>query len=410
MARFAASPGEPHIVDGTSAVGFTTALTGIMIGAALLTPAIGVLGPLLIDDLGLSRAGLGVIASLIPLTGAATAPFSGTLVDRFGGRRLSLLLFSSSGLGLALFAVGPNFWVLALASVIAGVAMGTGNPTTNALITRHVARGRQGVIVGVKQTGVQLAAMLVSAVVPVLAVWFGWRIAVGAVVLLVLLLTAAVLLWIPSDASSNAGGPKAATPTGSRWEATWWLAGYAFLMGVGSAAIVTYIPLYAVETVGFTVPQAGLVATLVAAAAAAARIGWARLAEAVHRTTDILIVIAVLSFVGHIGMLFVGTSALILWVAALVLGASCIAWNGVAMLHVVSHAPAGTAGRVTGRIQFAFTFGMFFSPVAFGVTLDWLGSYTVPWLLMALFSAAGGVLIWRGKPVMIHSATSDAPS
>lgn len=406
MARFVSSPGEPHISAGTSAIGFTTALTGIMIGAALLTPALGVLGPLLIDDLHLSRAGLGVIASLIPLTGAMTAPFSGTLVDRFGGRRLSMLLFSSSGLGLLLFALAPNFWLLAFAAVIAGVAMGTGNPTTNALIATHVARGRQGTIVGVKQTGVQLAAVIVSAAVPVLAVWYGWRSAAGAVVLLVVLLTAAVLWWIPPDANSGQiGGPKGpSVPTGSKWAPTWWLAGYAFLLGAGSAAIVTYIPLYAVEQVSFTVPQAGLVATLVAAAAAAARIGWARFAERVQRTTDVMIAIAVLSVAGHVGMLFAEASTLLLWVAAFVLGASCIAWNGVVMLHVVSHAPTGTAGRVTGRIQFAFTFGMFFSPIVFGVTLDALGAYTAPWLIMAAFCAAGGVLIWRGKAIVVASA------
>jgi predicted MFS family arabinose efflux permease len=402
--QMAGQPGEPYISGSQPAFGFTVALTGIMIGAALLTPAIGVLGPLLIDDLGLSRASLGVIASLIPLTGAATAPFSGALVDRFGGRRLSMLLFTSSGLGLALFAVAPNFWLLAFSAVVAGVAMGTGNPTTNALIAKHVARGRQGVIVGVKQTGVQLAAMIVSAAVPVLAVWFGWRVAAGAVVLLVLVLTALVLWQIPAEEKRvSAGGPKAAESTSSRWAPTWWLAGYAFLLGAGSASIVTYIPLFAVETVAFSVPQAGLVATLVAAAAAAARIGWARLAERVQRTTEVLLVIAALSVLGHLLMLLVGTSALILWVAALLLGASSIAWNGVAMLHVVGHAPAGTAGRVTGRIQFAFTFGMFFSPIIFGVTLDALGSYTVPWLLMAAICAAGGLLVWRGRSVIVAS-------
>lgn len=406
MAHNLLSPGEPHITAGSSAVGFTTALTGIMIGAALLTPAIGVLGPLLIEDLNLSRAGLGVIASLIPLTGALAAPFSGTLVDRFGGRRLSMLLFSSSGVGLIFFAVAPNFWLVGCAAIIAGVAMGTGNPTTNALIATHVARGRQGTIVGVKQTGVQLAAVLVSALVPVLAVWFGWRSAAGAMVLLVVVLTALVRWFIPKDANPGTiGGPQAAvTPTGSSWAPTWWLAGYAFLLGAGSAAIVTYIPLYAVEEAAFSLPQAGLVATVVAAAAAAARIGWARFAERVQRTTDVMIAIAILSVVGHVGMVFGARSTFILWLAALVLGASCIAWNGVVMLHVVSHAPTGTAGRVTGRIQFAFTFGMFFSPIVFGVTLDALGSYRAPWLLMAACCAGGGLLIWRGKSVVATSA------
>lgn len=398
----------PALGDGRGIVGFTIALTGIMIGAALLTPAIGVLGPLLIEDLGVSRASLGIVASLVPLTGAATAPFSGALVDRFGGRRLSMLLFSSSGAGLALFAISPHVLLLGLSAIIAGVAMGTGNPTTNALIATHIARGRQGVIVGVKQTGVQLAAVLVSACVPVLAVWFDWRTAATAVIGLVVILAVCVRLWIPADAHSRmAGGPQTPTATSSRWEPTWWLAGYAFLLGAGSAAIVTYIPLFAVETVGFSVPQAGLVATLVAAAAAAARIGWARLAERLKRTTEILIVIAVLSAVGHMLMLFVGTSAFILWVAALLLGASSIAWNGVAMLHVVGNAPAGTAGRVTGRIQFAFTFGMFFSPIVFGVTLDSLGGYTIPWVLMALICLAGAVLVWRGRSVIRASVTSE---
>lgn len=400
--------GAQHISGEQSAVGFTVALTGIMIGAALLTPAIGVLGPLLIDDLGLTRAQLGVVASFIPLTGALAAPFSGTLVDRFGGRRLSMLLFVSSGAGLMLFAIAPNVWFLALAALVAGVAMGTGNPTTNALIATHVARGRQGVIVGVKQTGVQLAAVIVSAAVPVLAVWFGWRVAAGVVVGLVVALTLTVLWKVPPDPHTNGpGGPRAAGAESSRWAPTWWLAGYAFVLGAGSASIVTYIPLYAVETVDFSVPQAGLVATMVAAAAAAARIGWARLAERVKRTSEILMLIAALSVVGHLLMVVVGASPFVLWVAALLLGASSVAWNGVVMLHVVSHAPAGTAGRVSGRIQFAFTFGMFFSPIVFGVSLDALSSYTVPWLTMAAICAAGGALIWRGRPTIVAS-TIDA--
>lgn len=78
-------------------------VTDAVLAAALLVAmfvstfpqfALGVLGPLLVDELGLREATLGVVAASLYLVAAAVARFGGRGIDRLGGRTSLGLLYS----------------------------------------------------------------------------------------------------------------------------------------------------------------------------------------------------------------------------------------------------------------------------------------------------------------------------
>lgn len=394
------------VPPGAPTARFAVALTTVMVGAVMLTPAIGVLGPFLVVELGMTSSQLGLLASIVPLSGAVLAPLAGNQVDRFGGRRLAVVLLVAAALGLLVFAAAPMLPMLMAAAIISGLALSIGNSSTNALIATHIPQGRQATVVGVKQSGVQLAAVIVGATVPSLAVAFGWRWATASLILVVALMLACVVAWVPSD------GPIAPRPPSTtrgrdqsaahrEWMPARWLAAYAFILGAGSVGVVTYLPLYAVQRGGMTVTMAGALASVMAVVASVARIGWARLAERRSDTPTVLLLLAGLSTIAHLLALRSDGLPGLLWVATVGLGMSAVAWNGVAMLHIVLWAPSRLSGRCTGRVQVAFSLGMFVSPLIFGVLLDRTGTWTAAWAAMAVLSAVSGIVIAVGRRALL---------
>jgi predicted MFS family arabinose efflux permease len=362
---------------------FTAALTLVMGMSVAMVPTIGVLGPFIIEHHGLSRTQIGLLASLVPLSGGLCAPPAGALVDRFGGRRLAAALLLAAAAALTLLAVAASFVWLAVASSLAGVALAIGNPATNQLIAKHIPLGRQGVIVGVKQSGVQVASFAAGAALPGLALLAGWRVAATSAASVGLLTLGVLLKAVPRDPPTSGSARledegRSVTPR-PRWPAIRYLATYSFFMGAGTSASVTYLPLYAYERLGLTATAAGAAASVMAGVAVFARIGWARIAERSWSASTTLLVIAMCAAASHAVIITADRTPTLLWVGAVGLGTSAVAWNGVAMLFVVRGAPTGLSGRFTGHTQLAFSLGMFSSPLVFGQLIDRTGSYTPGW-------------------------------
>ena len=76
----------------------------------------------------------------------------GRMVKRFGEGPLARSGFLAGAAGLALLAFSSSLWVLVVA--FTAIAYGTGvlRPTLTSLVTRHVSRSEQGVVLGLTQT------------------------------------------------------------------------------------------------------------------------------------------------------------------------------------------------------------------------------------------------------------------
>jgi len=68
-----------------------------------------------------------------------------------GGQPLLAASFAVTSLSMGALAVAPSYGWLLLAAAPAGLPTTVANPATNQLVSRHVPRGRQGVVIGVKQ-------------------------------------------------------------------------------------------------------------------------------------------------------------------------------------------------------------------------------------------------------------------
>jgi MFS family permease len=399
-----------------SEIGFVVTLTMGMAACTLLPYALGALGPFITDELGITRTALGSLTTVMYAVGAALSPLAGPLVDRFGGRRSLAVSFATGSLGVAVAAAsGRHYAGLVAGAAVFGISVAFGNPATNQLAARGVAAGRHGLVTGVKQSGVQIGAFLAGLVLPAVADAAGWRAALGGCALVGavgLVLTgrfvprpsAVVAATSPPEAGRGVASAADGRRPGARGRldrAVNRLTVYALLMGFGVGAVGAYLPLYAVEQLGFTRATAGLAAALMGFVGIIARVGWGRRQDRtvtpVIRSLGTLAVGSVLAS----GLLW-AAGALgsgLLWPGAALFGATAVAWNALGMLSIVRDVEVSVAGRASGRVLLGFYVGFLVGPVTFGWSVDHVG-YGAGWAAVtAAFAVASALTmawIWDG--------------
>src|SRR5262245_47326861 len=128
--------------------------------------SVGLLAPLLLDDLEISKVDLGLLVSLASGTSAVLSPSAGTAVDRVGARRALLLALGAGTLSLSLMAGASGYAGLAAALAVAGLCHAASNPSTNRVISDWLPPGQRGSVTGIKQAGETIAIIGASAVLP----------------------------------------------------------------------------------------------------------------------------------------------------------------------------------------------------------------------------------------------------
>lgn len=374
-------------------VAFAATLTLAMGVSAFTQFALGVLAPFLRSELGLSRAQLGSLTTVLFVVGGLGAPVAGRLVDALGGRRGLVLQFCAVGAAWAGMAAAPSYlWLLGTVAV-AGLARGASNPVGNQLVAAHVARGRQGVLLGVSKSGAQVGALIAGVGLPVGALALGWRGVMLAAASLAGLGVLATLLVVPAHAD-RLPAPDPSPVTGRLNRGVLRLAAYAFFMGMGSAAVGAYLPLYAHEEVGLSVTRAGLVAGLIGFVGIIGRIAWAKGGERMRSPALPLAMLGAVSSASGVALLSAseGGHPVLLWIGATVYGLSAGSWIALGMLAVIRVVHVDLAGRASGVVLGAFYGGFAVSPALFGYTVDVLGSYRLAWLgVVAAFGCAAAI-------------------
>jgi predicted MFS family arabinose efflux permease len=379
-----------------SRLAFAAALALMMGTGTYAGYAFGVLGPELLAEFGLSRFQLGLLTTFFFLVGGTGSLVAGRAADRFGARRMMVTAFGVSAVALVAMALAPAYGLLLGAAAFAGLSLAAGNPVTNKLIAIHMAPGGRGLIMGGKQSGVQVGAFVTGALLTPLAVAIGWREALawsGLVPLAGILVALAV---VPADRPSH----RATTHEdgGALARGVLWLAGYAFLMGSGVAAINAYLPLYLVEEAGASPQVAGTVAATIGLVAIFSRIGWGWASERMPSFSLPLLILGMGAVVAVVLVLLVQWVGLWLaWPAAALFGATAVTWNSVGMLAVITSSGVGKAGRASGVVVFGYYIGFVASPMIFGWVVDATSGYALAWIGVALTFASTAAVIagWR---------------
>jgi predicted MFS family arabinose efflux permease len=388
---------EAISVTGTGRrAGLAVVLAADMASSTYVQFIFGVLASFIIDEFGISRSQLGLLTTAAFIAGGLLSPGAGRFVDRTGARRVmvgSLVLMAVATIAMA---ASPTYIWLLGAAVFSGVALACCNPTTNQIIARAVPVGGRGVVMGFKQAGVQIGAFFTGAVAPLVAQASGWRVAMAGMVLWPVATIAGTYAVVPPDDASYGATEQTSAALGPT---VWWMAAYAFLMGAGVAVVSTYLPLFARDEAGYSVGHAGALAAVIGAIGILSRIAWGRESERRGMVALPLTIMAIGAALATVMTLISPSAPWLLWPVALLMGATAISWNAIAMLAIVAEFGTERSGRASGYVQSAFYSGFVVYPVLFGYTVDATGEWVVGWTVVtATFCIAALVsVLWHRR-------------
>ncbi|MPZ69222.1 MAG: MFS transporter [Actinobacteria bacterium] len=367
------------------------AVTLVGMGMGSMVPfAVSALAPLVIAEFGWSRTRYGSLITLTFGVGMLLSISAGKYADSSQGpRSLLYLLLASATTALFVLSSGTSYAVMAVGAAVGGAAMSLANPSTNKLISAFGAPKQTGLLIGIKQSGVQVGTFLSGVILPPLATLFGWRVSLRIAGAIPLICAFMVVLVVPSRWPSMRSSQSARRPVG-----IWWLMGYAYLMGGGLSAATYYLPLYAHERLGFANSTAGIFLSAVGVMRIASRVLAGHYANRIHDESWLLISFSGIAAVAQVLVWLAETSgAAFLWAGSLLLGTSAVAWNAVVMLVVVRRTGFGSAGHATGLVSLAFYGGLIIGPTLFGVIVDRTNSYGTGWFVATLHFVAALVVV-----------------
>lgn len=392
-------------------IGFGGLLVLAMSAGAFLTSALSVLAPFIIEDLGLSRTQMGMLFTVMFSIATVASPFTGHGVDRFGGRRGLIALFVAEGLAVIGVVMAPSWLWLLVALAVGGLSMAAMNPITNHLISQHVPHERQGLLMGIKQSGGQVNWFFAGLFLPPIAVVWGWRPALVTGTLIAVIGIAATARLMPPSSVEPRMPVEEHTSSLALVRTVRWLAVYAFVMTLGMAAVGSYLPLYAFERLGYSEAGAGLLTAAIGIIGVVSRIVWGRWADHLGRPSRVLAWMSVAAAVGQLGIwLAEDLGTWLVWPSVVVFGATAAAWATVAMLAVVRMVPSELIGRASGMMLLGGHASLVVTPIAFGATVDWRGGdYTLAWGGVTAAFLVSGLLASRQHTRERRATTPTSP-
>ncbi|WP_030562805.1 MFS transporter [Streptomyces aureocirculatus] len=154
--------------------------------------------PQLQRELGVSPAEGALIGNTLLVTGAVVAPVAGKLGDRYGGKRVLVLLMAVVAAGGLLAGVAPNLPVLLLGQVLQGVMVGA-LPLSFILVRKHLPARASRVAIGLVMALFTGGGMVGTLIAGPLAEGLSWHWMFVLPTLVIIATTLVVARLMPHD-------------------------------------------------------------------------------------------------------------------------------------------------------------------------------------------------------------------
>lgn len=351
-------------------------LAGVMALAVFSLQVVPVLAPAIAADTGLAPAFVGAWNAGLwaaALVGTLVAP---ALLSRTGAWTLAQVCLLLCAAGATAVASGHVIGLVA-GAVLIGLGHGLEGPMASHLLAAHVAPPKRALWFSVKQTGVQVGAVVGSFMLPPLALWVGWRAAALVAVALGLLL--AVALYGPKRRYSVppapvAGGRLQALSALGRLPVLRWLSFAAAAFAATQTALNGFFVTYAVAEQGATLVQAGAWLGAAQAGGLVGRLLWGYVAARLGTITPLLLALGVVTSACSV-LLGTGGPA---WGLLVVFGLTASGWNGIFLAEVAHQVPAEEAGTATAAVMVVMMLGLVGGPLVFsalGAAVSFSGAF-----------------------------------
>lgn len=181
--------------------------------------ALGLVMPLLEQEMGWSRSFTSSAAALALLVMACIAPFGGRLVDKQGARAIVLIGLSALAVGCFLVAVttSPIAFFLAFSGI---AAVGFGLVATHVVSTavEQEVTQNKGLATGIATSGSTGGQFLFVPLLALLISFYDWRMAFVALGVGTLVIMCCVYRWFPKHTKPNTDGSAAQDLKNSLWQ------------------------------------------------------------------------------------------------------------------------------------------------------------------------------------------------
>jgi len=338
------------------------ALAGLNVLSFIDRQLLAALAPLLIAELGLSRAQIGLLVGLAFMSLYALGTLAaGVLADRWSRPRLVAAGLGAWSAATALTATASGFAPLSFWRGLVGIGEATLPATALSMIGDRVPRARLGLANGLFYAGIPAGYALSFALAGAVAPRFGWRACFLSLGLAGLV--GVGLVWRMADPPRRGGG--GGTPSGLRATALAALRAVAARPALSLAILAGTLLVYAsassqhtitwlVEEHGFPFPRAAfLSAAITLAAGLAGNLGIGALTDRAHRRHPggRLIALAGLGAAGLAGALVfyrVPVASPLFFPAWFVASAWLLGWYGPLIAVIDEMAPPGARASVIG--------------------------------------------------------------
>jgi MFS family permease len=368
------------------------------------------LSPSLVEGLGLTRFQVAFIVPSIYLAGLLFSLPGGRLADRLGVRPAFLGGLALGAAGLLAAALAPGFLAFLLCLFVAGAGWSVVNPTLGKAIMDVFPVRERGIAMGVKQMGLTLGGLVSALALPAIAAALGWRYAVGACSVVVAL--PVVLGWRPLGAFRPGGRPASPAAAGEAAGSSWWWArrpalvvffATGFVLGMVQAAVLSYLPLFTIQALGFDKIGAGLLVAASQAGGAVSRLALGAASDrwfTGRRSMWLAFTGAVGAAIFTVYALWAAASPLTAGVLAFATGVGAYGWVGI--FFVISAEAGGPrqAGLLSGVAFAAIVLGLLVGPPVFGLLLEASNSYAVAWAVFAALSGLVAIISLAAGPAI----------
>jgi MFS family permease len=398
-----ATPNDRRAARRNLFVAFTILFCTVGIPAMMIPVLLGSIQ----DDTGWSRGNVSTLNSIKFGVGAATAFFTGHLVERFGVKRLAVFCAVMAGVAMVLFANSTTLPMLYLVGALLGFsALGT-TTSMKIFVSQWFVEG-QGVAVGIAFIGLSSAGVVVPWLTTVAVDAFGWRNTVLIMSSGIWFVALPILLWGAREhvrPSAEEGAPVAESPADAfrsiRFSSVLILLLCSnFLIGLVDEAVATHLFLFLDREVQLGAAVAAIGFSSVMLMSNVGKIGFGWLIQRFSTSGA-----AFCFFVAAFGVLLTlpvgGLGTIIL--LALVYGPT--QGGFLVNIPVLSRQIFGPVAmiRVIAVMTTAFNLGAAVGPAGVGYVFDATGSYRIPFILLsgialvaALLMVLCGRLVRRG--------------
>jgi CP family cyanate transporter-like MFS transporter len=308
--------------------GRVLAFVGIIAVAANMRTAVGGLSPLIpaiSETYELTTFAIAILGSLAPLSFAIGGIITPRIERRINLERTLIVAIALMLVGHIIRASSPNWYVLALGTLLALLGMGIANVAMPPAVRKYFPDKVS------TMTAVYMSVMSISAFIPPLiavpvADVFSWR---GSLIQWALLAIIGLIPWIAeyrkhkNDPISPVEDEAALATRTQPWRSkTAWAVGAVLAVSsVTGYAMYAWMPVILIETAGSTPAQAGALLALFAGMGLPLAFITPGLAARLKQHVHWLITLASVLFAGgYLGLLFLPEDGTLLWVALIGLG------------------------------------------------------------------------------------------